>query len=127
MQGNVAAAAIVTMAFAGAGAARADQWPVSLTSSHSDVKFDIYDVNSGGYLATDQNISNGLTVQAQVKMDSAVPGTHIRWQAKLNDRCWYGEVCSTHPGDFQRLDSLRPDDSRPAGYCPIEGQFPGCN
>ena len=125
-----AAAVVVAVAFTGAGAARAETWDITLSSPVADLKVDVYDVVAGRSLVTDRDISSGLTVQAEAKTgggwEADKVGTHIRWQAKLNGRCWFGQVCSTRPGVSQALDFLRMDDSRGAGNCPIEGSSPAC-
>ena len=125
MQGIAAAAVAAALT----GAARAETWDITLSSPVADLKVDVYDVNTGRYLGQDKDISSGFTVQAEAKMgggwETDKVGTHIRWQAKLKDRCWYGQVCSTRPGVSQSLD-LRMDDSRGAGNCSIEGSSPAC-
>jgi hypothetical protein len=132
VQGVITAAAVVAaLAFTGAGAARAETWDITLSSPMADLKVDVYDVNTGRYLGQDKDISGGFTVQAEAKMgggwETDKVGTHIRWQAKLKDRCWYGQVCSTRPGVSKSLDFLRMDDSRGAGNCSIEGSSPACD
>jgi hypothetical protein len=124
----IAKTIIVAATFIGAAAARAETWDITLSSPVPDVKVDVYDVVAGKYLGRDQDISSGFTVQAEAKMgggwESDQVGTHIRWQGKLNGRCWYGQVCSTRPGVSTALDFSHVEDTRGAGNCPIEGSSP---
>ncbi|HUI97202.1 MAG TPA: hypothetical protein VLX44_15705 [Xanthobacteraceae bacterium] len=124
------AVVVAALALTAASAARAETWDITLSSPVADLKVDVYDVNTGSYLGRDQDISGGFTARAEAKMGGGWEvdkvGTHIRWQAKLKDRCWSGQVCSTRPGVSQSLDFLRMDDSRGAGNCSIEGSSPAC-
>jgi hypothetical protein len=125
-----AAAIVVAVTLIGAGAACADTWKIKLKSSTAGVKVDVYDVVAGKYVARNKSLSGSITVDAQAKKGGGSeldkPGTHIRWSATLNGKCWWGQVCSTKSPVSASLGALNASDSVAAGNCRIEGSTPAC-
>lgn len=127
-----AAAVVFAATFMSAAIAQADDkpqtWKIKLTGAKG-AKVDVYDVVAGRYVGKDKNISGGASFDVKaVKGGGSEPdkvGTHLRWHAKLDGRCWWGQVCSTKP-QVEATVVLRKDDSVAAGNCRIEGKTPAC-
>lgn len=128
-----AAAVVFAATFMGTAVAHADDkpqtWKIKLQTSAKGAKVDVYDVVAGRYVAKDKDISGGANFDAKATKgggwETDKVGTHIRWHAKLNGRCWWGQVCSTKSQVEARV-TLRQDDSVAAGNCRIEGKSPAC-
>ena len=125
-----AAAVAAAVMLIGVGAACAETWTIKLKSSHPGAKVNIYDVVAGKSLGSDKDGANDITVSAEAKKgggsESDKLGTHIRWSATHNGRCWWGQVCSTRSGVEASLGAFPMDASRAAGNCKIDGERPAC-
>jgi hypothetical protein len=127
-----AVAVVFAATFMGGTVVHADPkpqtWKITLKGAKG-AKVDVYDVVAGRYVSKDKDISGGATFDAKAVKgggwEADKVGTHIRWHAKLNGRCWWGQVCSTKP-QVEATVVLRPDDSVGAGNCRIEGKSPAC-
>ena len=128
--GSSVAAVVAAVTFLGAGAACAETWTIKLKSSHPGAKVSIYDVVAGKSRGSDNDGANDITVKAEAKTgggsESDKLGTHIRWSATHNGRCWCGQVCSTRDKAEATLGAFAMDASVAAGNCKIEGDQPAC-
>jgi hypothetical protein len=126
----VTLAAAIAATFITAATASAETWKVTLRSTNSALKIDVYDAVANKSLGSGLDLSGGRTFNAEAKKgggwEADKIGGHIRYRATRDGRCWTGQVCPTRDAVSKTMGPFPDNLSLKAGNCTLEGSSPAC-